>query len=202
MYTANPGLIIGFHGCDEAVRNSIVMGKSVLTPSKNIYDWLGNGIYFWENNANRALQFAEELKAKPRNPKNVIKTPSVLGAVIDLGYCLDLLDAEYLELVKYSYDNLVASYGRLGKTIPQNLKGSESEELLMRNLDCAVIENLHKQNTGQQFDSVRGVFVEGKTLYPTCGFHEKSHIQICIRNPNCIKAYFVPRATDAAYPMV
>lgn len=34
------------------------------------------------------------------------------------------------------------------------------------------------------------MFTEGKPLYPGAGFHEKSHIQICVRNPNCIKGYF------------
>ncbi|TSA32147.1 MAG: hypothetical protein D4R64_16610 [Porphyromonadaceae bacterium] len=41
--------------------------------------------------------------------------------------------------------------------------------------------------------SVRGVFFEGKELYPNSGFREKNHIQICVRNPNCIKGYFLPR---------
>jgi hypothetical protein len=95
MYHTKPGLIIGFHGCDEEVRDNVVMGKAKLSFSKNQYDWLGYGMYFWEGNASRALQFAEEWKAKPRNGKNPITTPAVLGAVIDMGYCLDLLESAY-----------------------------------------------------------------------------------------------------------
>ena len=59
--------------------------------------------------------------------------------------------------------------------------------------------NLHLQrklNSLAEFDSVRGVFVEGNPLYEGAGFHHKNHIQICIRNPNCIKGYFLPRAID------
>jgi len=40
---------------------------------------------------------------------------------------------------------------------------------LLRELDCAVIEALHtfEQDSHQQpFDSIRGVFTEGKELYP------------------------------------
>ncbi|SEK41780.1 hypothetical protein SAMN05421740_101809 [Parapedobacter koreensis] len=44
----------------------------------------------------------------------------------------------------------------------------------------------------KEFDSVRGVFWEGNPLYPTAGFREKDHIQICIRNIDCIKGYFLP----------
>ena len=45
-------------------------------------------------------------------------------------------------------------------------------------------------NNYKAFDSARGVFVEGEALYPNAGFNEKNHIQICIRNPNCIKGFF------------
>lgn len=36
-------------------------------------------------------------------------------------------------------------------------------------------------------------------LYPEAGFTEKNHIQICIRNPNCIKSFFLPRELDLNY---
>jgi len=50
------------------------------------------------------------------------------------------------------------------------------------------------------YDSVRGVFWEGKPLYPNAGFAEKNHIQICVCNPNCIKGYFLPRGINVDYP--
>lgn len=50
MYTVTPGLVFGFHGCDQAVADAVIQSKDVLRPSKNSYDWLGHGIYFWENN--------------------------------------------------------------------------------------------------------------------------------------------------------
>ncbi len=77
--------------------------------------------------------------------------------------------------------------------------------MVLRNLDCAVIETLHefmKDKKKPGFDSVRGVFFEGEELYPDAGFKEKDHIQICIRNPNCIKGYFLPRTLDSDYPKV
>ena len=61
MYPAKPGLLIGFHGCDETVRNSVVNNQSMLYESANDYDWLGSGMYFWENNRQRAFNFAESL---------------------------------------------------------------------------------------------------------------------------------------------
>ena len=202
MYPARPGLIIGFHGCDRSVRNRIVSDKAMLKASGNDYDWLGNGMYFWENNRQRALEFAQELKKIPRQQKSSIKTPAVLGAVIDMGFCLDLLDTEFLKLVHQSFKALRFSYNSMGLELPVNKSIGGSRDLLLRKLDCNVIETLHlirNRSELRSFDSVRGVFVEGNPLYANAGFNEKSHIQICIRNPNCIKGFFIPRSVDTNY---
>jgi len=196
MYPAKTGLLIGFHGCDKSVRDKIVNNKSMLYESNNDYDWLGNGMYFWENNRERALDFAQNLHKNPQRDKAPILTPSVLGATIDLGFCLNLLEKEFIELVSKSYQTLSASYSTLDLQMPENAPIGASKDLLIRKLDCAVIENLHlfrRKNKLKPFDSARGVFIEGDPIYLTSGFYEKSHIQICIRNPNCIKGFFIPR---------
>jgi hypothetical protein len=201
MYPSKAGLLIGFHGCDKSIRDEIIKGKTPLIASENLYDWLGNGVYFWENNQQRALEFAKELQNLNREK---IKHPAVLGAIIDMGFCLDLLDTEYLKLISESHSNLTDSFTSLGLIMPVNKTVGNSKDLLLRNLDRAVIENLHKQRTLKNlssFDSVRGVFIEGKPLYDGAGFHEKNHIQICIRNPNCIKGFFVPRTADGRFVM-
>src|SRR5580704_5332450 len=105
MYSVKSGLIIAFHGCDREVCDKIVNGTE-FKASNNDYDWLGHGMYFWEYNEQRALDFAIEQKNNPRAGGQVINTPAVLGAVVDLKYCLDLTDSKYLNLVKKSYDNL------------------------------------------------------------------------------------------------
>ena len=202
MYPARPGLLIGFHGCDKATRNKIVNNRTMLNSSKNDYDWLGNGMYFWENNPLRALDFAQDLHSNPRNSKPPIESPAVLGAVIDLGLCLDLLESKFIELIRQSFENLTAAYLQLDLTLPKNSALGLSKLLLIRKLDCAVIENLHNYRSTEKlrpFDSSRGVFIEGDPLYPSAGFYEKSHIQLCIRNPNCIKGFFIPREEDTEW---
>lgn len=204
MYKRRSGLILGFHGCDKKVRDSIVSKKSDgLNPSDNQYDWLGGGIYFWENNAQRALNFAKFLKDNPpHNKKQKIKEPAVLGAVINLGNCLDLVDSEYLELLKDSYHYLKESEKKHKIKLPKNIPLKKNGDLLVRYLDCAVIEFVHQFNREEKnepFDSVRGVFFEGDELYPNAGFKEKNHMQVAVRNPNCIKGYFIPRELDQKY---
>ena len=54
MYTTRPGLILGFHGCDKSLVNDVLTGEKTLQDSDNEYDWLGHGVYFWENSVARA----------------------------------------------------------------------------------------------------------------------------------------------------
>lgn len=198
MYSRLPAFILGFHGCDKKIANSILAGEiNHLKNSSNDFDWLGHGIYFWENNPERALEFAQEQK----NRKNSnIKEPAVIGAVINLGHCCNLLDKRYLQQVTSAYDYLL-NLKKMGYTIPENKNAAGNGDLLLRHLDCAVIEAMHYQVelSGIGFDSVRGGFFEGIELYPNSGFKSKNHIQICVRNPNCIKGYFRPLQSDPKF---
>lgn len=198
MYSSLPNFVLGFHGCDLEIGNNVVAGKDRLTQSENDYDWLGHGIYFWENNPQRALEYATTLKENPKRTLGKVNTPAVLGAIIDLGYCLDLFEASSLILVKKSYELLCSSKMEL----PENKPANKSADLLLRYLDCLVIETLHSYNADnnyRDYDTVRSGFNEGKDLYPNSGFKEKNHIQICVRNPNCIKGYFIPLMADDEY---
>jgi hypothetical protein len=55
MYHIKPNLYIGFHGCDEMIRNRLIMNPNHVEKSNRPYDWLGNGFYVWENNFSRAF---------------------------------------------------------------------------------------------------------------------------------------------------
>jgi hypothetical protein len=194
-----PSFMLGFHGCDREVAERVFAGNDDLRPSENDYDWLGHGIYFWEGNPARALEFAALLKKHPRRGRaSAIKDPAVIGAVIDPGHCLNLMDSEFLHVVKGTYDVFAETLRESGQQVPVNRPLRGSADLLLRDLDCAVIEFIHKlreQESVRPFDTVRGVFIEGEPLYPNAGFHENNHIQICVRNPECIVGYFRPRGS-------
>jgi len=181
MFSKGKFYMIGYHGCDEETRDKIVLHQSQFVKSVNDYDWLGNGVYFWENDYERAFQWAKERK----------KSPAVIGALIEQGKCLDLLEHSSREKLKEGY-NLLAFFSKHPNNLPKNKVGKDH---LMRNLDCAVINAVCKQSSfwfGINYDSVRGAFWEGAPLYPGAAIKEKSHIQICIRNLACIKAVFIP----------
>lgn len=155
--------------------------------STNAYDWLGPGIYFWESNPVRGIQFAEELRSSARGRKRIRK-PAVVGAAIDLGLCLDLTTAAGIAQLKIAYDKLVSISKKAKFELPRN-----HPDGLRRNLDCAVIEMFHRirrEAGAAPVDTVRGIFIEGDRIYPTSGFFEKTHVQICVCNPHMIKGVF------------
>ncbi|SFW57870.1 hypothetical protein [Chitinophaga sancti] len=197
IYSSDQGLLLGFHGCDQSIRDKIITGQIMMKASCNSYDWLGSGMYFWQNNHTRAMNFAE-------NPpgKNKIDNPAVLGAALSLGNCLDLTDKFYIDRVKNSYSNLLIILSKTNTPLPKNKPApgsSNPNDKILRALDCFVIENLHEElrEIGETpFDTVRCVFIEGNPIYEDSGFYDQTHIQVCVRNPNCIKGFFLPRSED------
>jgi hypothetical protein len=195
--------VLGFHGCDREIGEKALAGELNLIQSDRDYDWLGPGVYFWEGDPARALEWAQKKASK--KPAVV---PYVIGAVIDRGNCLDLTFRENIELLREAYTGLVASFAEQGKQLPQNkdVPGDKSFDKLLRNLDCAVIRYFHdsidqqlKDPTNadgslEPFDTVRGLFQEGDPVYPGSGFFERTHTQIAVRSLTCIKGIFRVRS--------
>ncbi len=162
------------------------------------------GMYLWENNYERAMEWATQKYGKPPD-----KVPAVIGAVIDRGYCCDMLETKFIKMVQAYYDLMVREYKALNKALPENkyVSSDPHGDKLMRRLDCATLQFMQSKinteirkdlaTTGYSrykiFDSVRGMFSEGGKAYEGSEFYKKSHTQICIRNPNCIKGYFLKR---------
>lgn len=189
MTLYQPFQIECFHSCDKEIGVKVLNGLENLNPSDNPWDWLGPGIYFWELNPKRALHYALENAAGTQYNRVRIKQPFVLGAIVEFGNCLNLVDAESIEILENAYAELFNLVEVTGATLPIN-RGSS------RMLDCAVIKYIHQTRKLQNlrpFDSIRSSFMEGDEVYPTSSFSKRSHIQVCVLNSNIIKGYFLPR---------
>ena len=190
--------VLAYHGCEKKVGEAILAGEHHVARSENVYDWLGHGAYFWENSVRRALSWAEFLKKYPPEPSKKISQPFVIGAIIDLGNCLDLTDAASLTIVRAGYDEFVRTMRQAGAPLPVNEAAHARDvDLVKRKLDCAVLNFVHalrvQQKTEDSFDTVRGIFAEGGELYPGGRIMAKTHVQICVRDPNkSIRGYFRP----------
>lgn len=187
---------MGYHSCDKNVGIKVLNGKDDLIASSNSWDWLGDGIYFWENGPLHALTYSKESSNKKQFNKIPIKTPFVLGAIIQLGNCLNLVESESLQILSAAYSGFKKVIEEAGEKLPEN-KGNN------RALDCKVIQYIHQSNKVagvKQFDTIRCAFPEGIEVYPGSAITSRLHIQICVLNKNSIKGYFLPRPVDKFNP--
>jgi hypothetical protein len=190
-------LVLAYHGCDLKTAQELLGGSS-FQPSNKDYDWLGAGIYFWENDIVRAYQWATE-------HRRIFVHPTVVGAAIELGNCLDLTTQSGIEAVKLAYNVFIGMVSLNGDPIPENVDPAKvsSGDKIIRRLDCAVmnclfetlktVRNLDLESqtsTTQPYTTVRALFPEGTELYPGAGFRDKTHIQICVREPEQILGVF------------
>lgn len=191
-----PYLVIGFHSCDREVGLRILNGEDDLRPSVNSWDWLGPGIYFWEQNPTRALQYAEECAGGRQRFAGKIHVPFVLGAIIELGHCLNLVEPNSIDVVRKAHGELMTMLGSTGRILPINQDSN-------RVLDCAVFKYLHKANVDnlrQAYDTIRSPFHEGGELYKGANFSKRLHMEVCVRNVDCIRGYFLPRPLEMFNP--
>jgi hypothetical protein len=179
--------VIGYHGCSVETAEDILAGAA-FNPSKNEFDWLGSGIYFWEYGLERAWQWA----------RLRYEHPAVVGALVQLGNCFDLMDTRSTELLSKTAKLYITGLKAAGDPIPEN-KGKDRGA---RNLDCAIINfSLERfAEGGVRYQCVRGGFTEGPPIFDdgngcATAICMESHIQIAVRDPACIIGTFRPRAS-------
>jgi len=188
-----PSVVIGYHGCDREQGLAAAVDGAPLKMSNQNHDWLGEGTYFWDSDPQRALEWAEEKRAHGK-----CQDPFVVGAIIDLGNCLDLslrLNLDFLAEVYKTFEQERLSLS-LKMPINRDSPSVASKNKVIRSLDCAIINYVHLLNERAglpKFDTVRGIFVEGDPAYPGSEIYHKTHVQIAVRNPDCIKVVFIHR---------
>jgi hypothetical protein len=159
--------------------------------SRNRWDWLGEGIYFWEHGPDRAWRWAEEKagRAKAKGKKHV--EPAVVGAVIVLGNddVLDLTDVRCAPALKGAFAILKATFAEVGRKMPVN----ETSDRKRHFLDCMVINSLFAiDDISRKYGVVRGAFEEGKPAFAGSTIKEETHIQLAVRDPRAIRGVFRP----------
>jgi hypothetical protein len=178
--------IVAYHGCDSEVAENLLRGER-FKKSQNDYDWLGEGIYFWEYGADRALRFAHDQKRRGK-----VTTPAVVGVLVQLGRCFDLMDTRFTDELPKAFAMLKNLHEQNGNPLPVNT--GSTTDLLLRRRDCAVL-NFYLRwlaEQGDVYDTVRCGFVEGPPAYEDSGIRHQSHVQIAVRNPACVVGVFRP----------
>jgi len=165
--------VVAYHGTSRATAEKLVAGKP-FAPSENEDDWLGHGVYFWEYAPRQAWWWCRHWKHKD--------DPAVVGAVIRLGHCFDLLDPENVQILRDAHDQMEAA----GVELPEN--GNQHK---LR--DCAVFNYFYEaaDQAKRPVDTSRGVYVPvaaKRRIWRRSWIYEQAHIQVCVRNPASILA--------------
>ncbi len=166
--------VYGYHGTNTEVATTII--QQGFNVSSNDYDWLGTGVYFFQDAPVRAWEWA-----KQQHPAN----PAVIRSTIRLEDCIDLLDISWFPLIRNVYNLFVEEYRQGNRPLPrQNPERSKAHRL-----DCAcfnyIVEVLGQQ--GQIPRAIRAVFVEGEPVYPNSAIFDRAHVQIAIREVSLIE---------------
>jgi hypothetical protein len=148
-----------------------------MIPGSEEWDWFGRGVYFWQGDPIRALEWAK----RERRVHNLSPEPpdvAVVCAKVRLGTCLDLVDGRHRALVARAAAAWETEMHRQGQVLQQNQdkKGYRNHavfEYIYKHLDVAI-------------DTIRGVFDEGDELFDKAGLYKLSHIHLCVRNAACI----------------
>jgi hypothetical protein len=175
--------IVGYHGTRLSVALEIVNRRRGFQLSRNRDDWLGHGIYFWEYAPQQALWWAMRRKKR----QNWGEPIAILGSMIRLGFCFDLLDPYNVKYLTEIHEGYVEARKATGQAIPRNANHHKY-------LDCAVFQYAyavidHDETIKQSVDSSRAVYVptdEDKRIWTRSWISRGAHIQVCVRNPACI----------------
>ncbi|HTE34705.1 MAG TPA: hypothetical protein VK666_30205 [Chryseolinea sp.] len=122
----------------------------------------------------------------------------MIGAIIELGNCLNLIEPMSLNVVAEAHHFLEKIFSESGEKMPLNNKA-------IRRLDCTVIRYVHEINKKfalPTYDTIRSAFVEGDPIYPGSNFTERLHIEICVINADLIKGFFLPRPINEFNPFL
>jgi hypothetical protein len=172
--THAPRTVVGYHGCSQETARKIIAGEPFFA-SANEWDWLGDGVYFWEYAPSRAREWAER-----RHGSHA----AVLEARIRLRRCLNLLDTGHFADIRRTFDLVLVQLSAQGLPIPENKPdGRRYLDRRVINLYCRVYSEL----ANRQFHTVRGCFPEGEPIYPGSAILSHTHIQVAVRDPRCIE---------------
>ena len=84
---------------------------------------------FWEQNPQHAWGLAMQARNDPRITRGEFKTPFVLGAIIDLGLCCDLLESSALKELQETHPSVASVNTLIDRPMPVNRVPGSSTRL-------------------------------------------------------------------------
>lgn len=173
-----PLSIYGYHGTLETnVPGILDYGFQV---KENHWDWLGHGIYFWQDAPHRAREWGRFWGKKGARI-------AVLKARIVLTDCVDLLDIAWDATIREQADAFTDKIARQKDVSLRNYRRGKQKG--RHELDCAFFEYLHGilSEVGSPFRCVRAAVTEGDPILEDSPICYRSHVQIAVRDSTLIQ---------------
>ena len=165
-------IVRGYHGTSLEI--AIMIESQGFQASQNNYDWLGDGVYFFQDAPLRALEWARERYGREG---------AVVGAHIRIVNCMDLLDVAWNDVLSDGHDSYLKLLRDLGQSSPAQSDGAHPLDREVINYTINVLNE-----GGANIACVRAAFREGRQVYPDSAFFDRSHVQIAVRDVNtCIQ---------------
>ena len=160
----------GFHGTSRHRLDDIL--KHGFLMSANEYDWLGDGIYFFQDAPTRARQWATE---------HFGGDGAIVSAEIELVNCIDLLDVAWAQFLADVHDKYVFKLKAENIPLPRQSTGAHRLDRAVLNYAVETLES-----NGDTVSSIRAAFAEGSPIYPNSALMVLAHVQIAVRDTSCI----------------
>ncbi len=161
----------GFHGTDGKSAASIL--ESGFEISRNVWDWLGDGVYFFQDAPVRAWEWARSRYGTEA---------AVVGSIIRLESCMDLLDIGWSRVLGDSYDSFLRMLKEAGLPLPVQTRGAHRLDRTVVNYVVGVL-----REQGVEIRAVRGAFSEGEPVFPTSALFDRAHVQVAVRDLSLIE---------------
>lgn len=204
-------IVLAYHGCDITTRDRLVRGEIEPRISSNQYDWLGDGMYFFEGDPSRALKLAQNSHDNPNQllTRKAIATPAAVGAILEVERWFDLTTQVGIENFTHAAQAVIDGSANGGTPPPVNKPAFEGDEdLLHRAFDkaaCDMVHTLrkyvheqalHNKDTAAiiasaPYQAARGAFEQGGFIADGSSICVDTHIQIAVRDLSCIKGWFL-----------
>jgi hypothetical protein len=170
-------MVVGYHGTTERTATQI-LARTFPLLHRRTTDWLGDGLYFWQEAPYRAAWWAARRAAKAR------QRPAVVRAVVDLGGAIDLLDRSPMVEALLSL-----AHGMVSDRGARSLRNVGDNHAL----DCAVINaavELRLALSGAVHRVVRGVFVNERPrpYFAGSALLKEAHVQFAVRDWSAIRS--------------
>lgn len=199
-----------YHGTTKELAERILSEQRFLI-SQNPYDWLGPGVYFYQESPIKALVWAQRFSI---DEKSRGSEPAVLEVEIDLSKSFDIFKPENQAVLREVHQKTSGEpVSRQKRPVLRRIDGQRFHVFESRPLDhdrlvgnnfvdaVTVGRALQMMATrcNLRYDCARYFFWEGMEAYAGSYFYDHSNIQLCIIGPDDADGQFYVKFDDPIF---